>query len=130
MLSAHRRRSGFAQFDLRSSFTLCSRITNLARLCLGVLWVGDHPATLRPPGRRPSAGACGLLLVLALLAGALLAVPVRAQVIDLSTLDGSNGFRLDGIDAVDLSGALLLRGASISARTSALGVARRGSIQP
>ncbi len=51
-------------------------------------------------------GACGLLgtWVLALLAGALLAVPVRAQVIDLSTLDGSNGFRLDGIDASDESG--------------------------
>ncbi len=76
-------------------------------------------------------GAYGLLgtWVLALLAGALLAVPVRAQVIDLSTLDGTNGFRLDGIDAVDLSGALLLRGASISARTSALGAARTGSIQ-
>ncbi len=51
-------------------------------------------------------GACGLLgtLMLALLAGALLAVPVRAQVIDLSTLDGMNGFRLDGIDADDFSG--------------------------
>ena len=46
-------------------------------------------------------GACGLLGTLL----ALLTVPVRAQVIDLSTLDGSNGFRLDGIDADDLSGS-------------------------